>query len=210
MVDDAGRTVARASSTYLVHRPTRVEPVGRSPGWLRLGDPDRRVRGGGRGTAADGGAGTRRVPVRRPEEERGARPEGRQVEGSAGCATRARKSSPSSSTTSSRRPSTRSRGSAATSSSGWPDRWLLSIGLAVLAVGFLRLLQGETGSTFTGNLSWIPYVDLRRRGRRHRRRGRPGREPGPDARSRSPTRSRHEPGRARRSPETRSRPSSAR
>ena len=22
----------------------------------------------------------------------------------------------------------------------------------------LRLLQGETGSTFTGNLSWIPYV----------------------------------------------------
>ena len=34
----------------------------------------------------------------------------------------------------------------------------LSIGLAVLAVGFLRLLQGETGSTFTGNLSWIPYV----------------------------------------------------
>ena len=28
----------------------------------------------------------------------------------------------------------------------------------ILAVGFLRLLQGETGSTFTGNLSWIPYV----------------------------------------------------
>jgi hypothetical protein len=34
----------------------------------------------------------------------------------------------------------------------------LSIGLVVLAVGLLRLLQGETGSTFTGNLSWIPYV----------------------------------------------------
>lgn len=34
----------------------------------------------------------------------------------------------------------------------------LSIGLAVLAVGLLRVLQGETGSTFTGNLSWIPYV----------------------------------------------------
>jgi len=34
----------------------------------------------------------------------------------------------------------------------------LSIGLFVLAVGFLRLLQTETGSTFTGNLSWIPYV----------------------------------------------------
>ena len=34
----------------------------------------------------------------------------------------------------------------------------LSIGLAVLAVGLLRLLQGEPGTTFTGNLSWIPYV----------------------------------------------------
>ena len=34
----------------------------------------------------------------------------------------------------------------------------LSIGLFVLAVGFLRVLQTETGSTFTGNLSWIPYV----------------------------------------------------
>jgi hypothetical protein len=34
----------------------------------------------------------------------------------------------------------------------------LSIGLAVLTVGLLRLLQGETGSTFTGNLSWVPYV----------------------------------------------------
>ena len=34
----------------------------------------------------------------------------------------------------------------------------LSIGLAILAVGFLRFLQTETGSTFTGNLSWVPYV----------------------------------------------------
>lgn len=34
----------------------------------------------------------------------------------------------------------------------------LSIGLFVLAVGVLRVLQTETGSTFTGNLSWIPYV----------------------------------------------------
>ncbi len=34
----------------------------------------------------------------------------------------------------------------------------LSIGLVILSVGFLRLLQGETGSTFTGNLSWIPYL----------------------------------------------------
>jgi hypothetical protein len=34
----------------------------------------------------------------------------------------------------------------------------LSIGLAVLTVGLLRLLQTETGSTFSGNLSWVPYV----------------------------------------------------
>ncbi len=34
----------------------------------------------------------------------------------------------------------------------------LSIGLVILAVGLLRLLQGETGSAFTGNLSWIPYL----------------------------------------------------
>jgi hypothetical protein len=34
----------------------------------------------------------------------------------------------------------------------------LAIGLVILAVGFLRLLQGETGTTFTGNLSWVPYV----------------------------------------------------
>jgi hypothetical protein len=34
----------------------------------------------------------------------------------------------------------------------------LSIGLAILAVGLLRLLQGETGSAFTGDLSWIPYL----------------------------------------------------
>ena len=26
------------------------------------------------------------------------------------------------------------------------------------AGGFLRLLQTETGSTFSGNLSWVPYV----------------------------------------------------
>ncbi len=34
----------------------------------------------------------------------------------------------------------------------------LSIGLVVLAIALLRLLQGETGSTFAGNLSWVPYV----------------------------------------------------
>jgi hypothetical protein len=34
----------------------------------------------------------------------------------------------------------------------------LSVGLVIMLVGFLRLLQTETGSTFTGNLSWIPYL----------------------------------------------------
>jgi hypothetical protein len=41
---------------------------------------------------------------------------------------------------------------------GVPGSIALSVGLVILAVGFLRLLQGETGTTFTGNLSWIPYV----------------------------------------------------
>ena len=35
---------------------------------------------------------------------------------------------------------------------------VLSIGLVILAVAFLRVLQGETGSTFTGNWSWAPYL----------------------------------------------------
>jgi len=34
----------------------------------------------------------------------------------------------------------------------------LSIGTVLLLIGLLRLLQTETGSTFTGNLSWIPYL----------------------------------------------------
>ncbi len=34
----------------------------------------------------------------------------------------------------------------------------LAIGLVILAVAFLRVLQGETGTTFTGNWSWAPYL----------------------------------------------------
>lgn len=34
---------------------------------------------------------------------------------------------------------------------------LLGVGSILLAVGALRALQTETGSTFTGNLSWAPY-----------------------------------------------------
>ena len=34
----------------------------------------------------------------------------------------------------------------------------LAIGLVILSVAFLRVLQGETGTTFAGNLSWVPYL----------------------------------------------------
>jgi hypothetical protein len=35
---------------------------------------------------------------------------------------------------------------------------LLGVGVLLLATAGLRALQEETGSAFTGNLSWIPYV----------------------------------------------------
>ena len=34
----------------------------------------------------------------------------------------------------------------------------LAIGLIVLAVAFLRVLQGETNGAFDGNWSWVPYL----------------------------------------------------
>ena len=34
----------------------------------------------------------------------------------------------------------------------------LAIGLVILAVAFLRVLQGETGHAFAGNWSWAPYL----------------------------------------------------
>lgn len=34
---------------------------------------------------------------------------------------------------------------------------LLVTGLALLLVGLLRALQSETGTTFSGNLTWVPY-----------------------------------------------------
>ncbi len=34
----------------------------------------------------------------------------------------------------------------------------LGIGVVALVLAALRALQTETGSTFTGNLSWLPYV----------------------------------------------------
>ena len=35
---------------------------------------------------------------------------------------------------------------------------LLSLGLVMLVLAGLRALQTETGSTFTGNWSWAPYL----------------------------------------------------
>lgn len=37
---------------------------------------------------------------------------------------------------------------------------LLGVGVLLLAMAGLRALQEETGTTFTGNLSWIPYLIL--------------------------------------------------
>jgi H+/Cl- antiporter ClcA len=35
---------------------------------------------------------------------------------------------------------------------------MVGLSCVFLALGLLRLLQTETGSTFTGNLSWVPYL----------------------------------------------------
>ena len=35
---------------------------------------------------------------------------------------------------------------------------LLGLGVVLLGVGALRALQTETGDTFTGDWSWVPYV----------------------------------------------------
>ncbi len=34
----------------------------------------------------------------------------------------------------------------------------LTVGVVLLLLAALRALQTETGSTFTGNLSWLPYL----------------------------------------------------
>lgn len=34
----------------------------------------------------------------------------------------------------------------------------LCVGVVLLLLGLLRLLQSETGSSFTGHLSWLPYL----------------------------------------------------
>lgn len=43
---------------------------------------------------------------------------------------------------------------------GWglASMFLLGTGSVLLALGGLRALQTETGSTLTGNLSWAPYA----------------------------------------------------
>jgi hypothetical protein len=34
----------------------------------------------------------------------------------------------------------------------------MAVGISVLLLAGLRVLQTETGTTFTGNLSWVPYL----------------------------------------------------
>jgi hypothetical protein len=41
---------------------------------------------------------------------------------------------------------------------GMAGALLLSIGLVLLTLSGLRALQTQTGTTFTGNLSWAPYL----------------------------------------------------
>ncbi|MGH9104041.1 MAG: hypothetical protein ACRDYD_13835 [Acidimicrobiales bacterium] len=41
---------------------------------------------------------------------------------------------------------------------GLSGSFALGFGLILLLVAILRLLQDETGTTFTGDLSWLPYV----------------------------------------------------
>lgn len=41
---------------------------------------------------------------------------------------------------------------------GVPGSLCIGAGLSLIALGCLRALQTETGTTFTGNWSWAPYV----------------------------------------------------
>ena len=41
---------------------------------------------------------------------------------------------------------------------GFGGAFLGASGVAMLLLALLRALQTETGSTFTGNLSWLPYL----------------------------------------------------
>ncbi len=41
---------------------------------------------------------------------------------------------------------------------GLAGSFLIATGVVFLIVGFLRLLQTETGSAFSGHLSWLPYI----------------------------------------------------
>lgn len=41
---------------------------------------------------------------------------------------------------------------------GLGGAYAFAIGVALLLLAGLRALQTETGSTFTGNLTWVPYL----------------------------------------------------
>lgn len=36
--------------------------------------------------------------------------------------------------------------------------FVLAVGLVVVMIGVLRVIQGETGSTFSGSLTFLPYL----------------------------------------------------
>ena len=63
-----------------------------------------------------------------------------------------------SSPTPSRRPWGRFGAWAASSAFGVSGSIALSVGVLLLLLALLRALQTETGSTFTGHLSWLPYL----------------------------------------------------
>ena len=41
---------------------------------------------------------------------------------------------------------------------GVPGTLLLAFGVGMVALSLLRFLQTETGTAFTGSLTWIPYL----------------------------------------------------
>ena len=41
---------------------------------------------------------------------------------------------------------------------GMAGSLLLGVGVILLVLAGLRVLQTETGTTFTGNWSWVPYI----------------------------------------------------
>ena len=173
VVDDAGTVVARSSSTYLFtapRLPDRSGPAG--------------CRGRGRRLARVG-ASTRRWGRPTPpagahdeyEEDRGPRSK-RNGQGLGWAEVERERDAPAGHRLRQAGDPDPLKGLGRFMVFGVAGSVALAIGLVILSVAFLRLLQGETGSTFTGNWSWAPVPDLHRRRGARRRPRRPGGEPG--------------------------------